>query len=238
MGIVTFNHISSDVHHIQVETPPDYETAERDYNVQHILGRNGDIVQDTGSYKNVPRSFKVAIGSYEEEYSVMANRISKWLHSGSGYLRLEDSYEPDYYRLAMYMESGSLSNLYGHAGRTTINFNCKPQRFLKSGEVETTFYTLGKILNPSDQVALPIITVVGDGPGVLTIGSYTITMSQITNKVTINCEIEDAYDGTLNQNSYIIVANKLFPKLQLGETDISFSGGITSVRIMPRWWTL
>jgi len=233
MGCVTFNGIQSQDLHIQVEAPPEYETPERDYDVQHVPGRNGDIVQDNGSYKNVDRPYKIAIGSFDETYTVMANRISKWLHAKSGYGRLEDSYEPDYYRLGMYLESGSIENLFEHAGRTTIKFNCKPQRFLKSGEVTQILTT-----NPTDFVALPIITVKGTGNGVLHVGASIVTITNIINYITLNCEIGDAYNGLINLNSYIVLSNKEFPKLVPGDNAISFSGGITSVEVTPNWWTI
>ena len=55
MGIVIFNGISSKDLHIQVQTEPDYDFPEKDYNVTHVPGRNGDIVIDQGSWQNVSR---------------------------------------------------------------------------------------------------------------------------------------------------------------------------------------
>jgi phage-related protein len=40
-----------------------------------------------------------------------------------------------------------------------------------------------------------------------------------------------------NRNSTITLNNG-FPKLVPGENNISFSGGITSVEVIPKWWTL
>lgn len=238
MGIITFSGVSSATYGIQVEHPPEYETPEREYDVTPIPGRNGDIVQDNGSYKNVPRVYEIAVGSLEKTYTAMAKDIAVWLHGSPGYRRLEDSYEPDYFRLAMYKESNVLSNLYQHAGRTKINFNCKPQRYLKTGETMIPTISGGTIVNHTNQIALPLIRVKGSGAGVLHVGSYTVTISSITSYIDIDSEVQDAYSAaSINLNLYVTLS-KGYPKLIPGNNTITFSGGITSVEVTPRWWTI
>ena len=51
MGVIVFNGIPSTEYQIHVEKPPVYAMPERDYSVVHIPGRNGDIVVDSGSYR-------------------------------------------------------------------------------------------------------------------------------------------------------------------------------------------
>jgi len=239
MGIITFSGVSSATYGIQVERPPEYETPEREYDVTPIPGRNGDIVQDNGSYKNVNRAYEIAIGSLEKTYTSMAKDIGVWLHSSPGYRRLEDSYEPDYFRFAMYKEGNVLSNLHQHAGRTKINFNCKPQRYLKTGETAIIASTTPKVIaNPTNQIALPLIRVKGSGAGVLNVGGYTVTISSITSYIDIDSEVQDAYSAsTTNLNLYVTLS-KGYPKLIPGNNTITFSGGITSVEVTPRWWTI
>ncbi len=134
MGIVIFDGRSSKNYGIQVEHPPGYQTPARDYEMVHIPGRNGDLLIDNGSYQNVSREYEIAVGSEDGDFTEMANRIAEWLHSAPGYARLEDSYEPGYYRMAACSEGITVENLEQHAGRAKAVFNCKPQRFLKSGE--------------------------------------------------------------------------------------------------------
>lgn len=237
MGIIIFNNISSLDCNVQVERPPSYQMPERDYDVVHVPGKSGDIVIDNGSYQNTTRAYQISTGSLEKDFTLMANVISEWLYSATGYARLEDSYEPEYYRLAMYRSSGSIENLLGQAGRMTISFDCKPQRFLKTGDESFKFTSTGKLLNPTGFKSLPIIIVNGNGDGVLRIGDYTVIISDVNPSITINSEIQDAYNGTVNLNSKIIL-NDGFPKLSPGENEVSFSGNITSVEVIPKWWTL
>ena len=237
MGIVTFNGVSSKDLGIQVEHPPGYQTPVKDYDKIHVPGKNGDVIIYKGSYKNVSRTYDIAIGDLERDYTEMANSVSEWLNSTNGYARLEDSYEPEYYRLAIYEESMSLSNLFHHGGRATINFNCKPQRFLKSGDNKIITSSNTSFKNPTKFTSLPIITVRGNGSAELQVGNYHVSISEIGGSVVIDSEIQDCYTGTINKNPYVTLTNG-YPKLESGVNEISFSGDITEVEVIPKWWTL
>lgn len=237
MGVIIYNGLSSKDFGIVVEHPPNYELPERNYDTYHVPGRNGDVIVDLGSYNNVDRSYEIAVGDLDKWFPEMAMKVSAWLHSGSGYARLEDSYEASHYRLASYHESVSIENILFHGGRATIHFNCKPQRFLKAGDKKRTFKKAGIIHNPTSFSSEPIITVYGTGSGVLVIGGYTVTISDIGSTVVINSELQDAYKGAENRNPYVTLSSN-FPRLVPGDNRISFSGGITSVEVIPKWWTL
>lgn len=237
MGVIFFNGKSSKDFGIEVEIYPGLDTPERDYDIYHVPGRNGDLLIDKRSYKNIPRKYTISSGSYDSHFIDVANRISEWLHSSAGYSRLEDSYDPECYRLAMFKQQLNIANYFDIAGRAQIQFECKPQRFLKVGEEPVTFTAAGSIENHTQYEALPLLTVYGSGSGTLTIGSYTVSISSISTSVTIDCDIQEAYSGVLNKNSTISVPSG-FPKLVPGTNSISFTGGITSVEVIPRWWIL
>ena len=240
MGVIIFNGRSSADYGIFVEEPPDHEWPEKDYDVVHVPGRSGDLLFDNGSYKNVSREYKIAVGSRTLYLHEQIDGIFNWLHSASGYARLEDSYEPDHFRLAAYRESGSLENILGHAGRATIKFDCKPQRFLKSGEHAVAFTSTGYLVNPTEFESLPIIKITkGSASGVLNISGCTISIA--TGSITglmIDSELQNAYSGTTNRNNLITLNTGGFPTLSPGVNEISFSGGITKLEVTPRWWIL
>lgn len=237
MEMMTFNGVTSESLDIVIEHPPKYEYPEKDYEAVHIPGKNGDLLIDKGSYRNVSRAYEIAIGSRNGDFAEYANRISEWLHSGSGYARLEDTYEPDYYRMAAYREGNIVENILRHAGRVTVKFDCKPQRYLKSGEVLQKFDSSAVLKNPTGFEALPFIIVRGSGYGVFSIGAYVVEILEITDKMVIDSEVQDAYYGLTNLNNKVTMPNG-FPKLVKGDNNISFSGGINSVEVIPNWWTL
>ena len=97
-----------------------------------VPGRNGQILNFTGSYENVDVPYHCGIGGdFDARYTAFIN----WLLSSPGYHQLEDSYHPDVFRMAAVSSVGdpSLTKL-NRAGEFDISFNCKPQTFLKSGE--------------------------------------------------------------------------------------------------------
>ncbi len=69
------------------------------------------------------------------------------------------------------------------------------------------------------------------------IGRYEIQLSRINEYVTLDSELQDAFKGSENKNADVTLPDG-YPKLPPGATSITFSGGITSVEITPRWWTL
>lgn len=234
MGIIIFNNKSSADCRIQVAHPPGYAYPERDYTITHIPGRNGDIIQDNGCYKNVERTYEVSFDVPNEDFATYANAVSAWLHSTTGYARLEDSYEPNYYRMATYQESNIFENLYNKAGTATIVFECKPQRFLKTGDNTITIQNSLTIMNPTGFEAYPLFKVTGTS-GVLTVNGNSITFSSIDGFVMLDCELQDAYKENINKNSTI---SGTFPVLKPGSNTIRWTGGISSVTMKPRWWTI
>ena len=162
MGVITFNNVSSSSFGLEVETFPTYDIPEKEYDVVHVPGRNGDLLIDNNTFSNVSRKYKVSVATQTMPFYQKLNGISEWLHSASGYSRLEDTYEPDFYRMACYREGINVENLLNEAGRATITFDCKPQKFLKSGEAAVEFTQMGVITNPTAFASSPIIKVYYD----------------------------------------------------------------------------
>lgn len=242
MGVITFNNITSSSLGVEVETFPDYVAPEKEYQVTHVPGRNGDLVVDTKTFQNVPRPYEVSVATRNSEtFTQKMNAIAEWLHSASGYARLEDTYEPDYYRMAYYSESVSFENLFNEAGKATLNFICKPQRYLKSGETPVTFTEEGTIQNGTRFSSSPVLKVTTDNTqGSVSIGNHTIAIKAGagTDQITIDCELQDAWSGITNKNSFIILTDGEFPVIDPGTQTVTFDGGVQSVEVIPRWWTV
>lgn len=111
-----------------------YNAPEADADYVSIPGKSGDLILDNGRYKNISVSYPVNI---ETKLPEKAEALSAFLMSRKGYCRLEDSYHPDEFRMAQF--AGPIDiDVFGQFnkwGTTTLTFICKPQRFLKSGEI-------------------------------------------------------------------------------------------------------
>lgn len=239
MGVIVYNGVSSEELGIVVETAPNYEIAERDYDVISVPGKNGDYVIDRGCFKNVDRVYSIAFAETVGDFAGSATLIAEWLYSGYGYKRLEDSYEPDYFVMARVSDGHTIHNILQQAGRAEITFNRKPQRYLKIGEYTTKINVDGgRIINPTSFDSDPLIKVFGSGSGTISIGNKTIQISNISDGLTIDCEMQEVYLGSTSYNQNVNYMYDGFPKLKPGRNIINFSGGVNRVEIIPRWWTV
>ena len=212
-----------------------YNAPERDVEFISIEGRNGDLIIDNGRFKNVPLSYPISIC---RDFPEKAAAARAWLLSKSGYMRLEDDYDPEHFRLAAF--TGPLDfdvKFLNRAAEATLNFNCKPQRFLKAGEQIIEFHESGVLRNPTFFPALPVIGIAGDGPGEITVNGITVeTLKGGDFIILLDCETQNATISGVSLNSSIRAPQ--FPVLQPGDNEIGFSGGVTNVSIAPRWWTV
>lgn len=142
-----------------------YDAPERDVEMIEIPGRNGDFQLDNGRWKNIEVSYKAGVfGSDQNEFATKIRNYRNLLASRIGYKRLTDTYNPDEYRLGTFvnaLEAKSASRK--RAGEFDIVFNCKPQRFLTSGETEVTVTSGGTITNPTQYDSSPMLEVWGSG---------------------------------------------------------------------------
>lgn len=220
---------------IRVERCPAFVTGQRAVTKQSVPGRSGDLVIDTGAYGNYIQPYEIWFRG-DKPTTQAAKAIAMWLLAGTGYIRLEDSYDPDVYRMALFAGPLNVENWMLTHGRATLEFDCKPQRYLKQGEFAVNVQSGQKMGNPW-MPALPIIKISGNGDGQLVVGTRRVDITDMTGSITLDCDVQNAYDGTLNLNNNITITGG-WPVLETGQTAISFSGGITAVEITPRWWTI
>lgn len=106
-----------------------------------------------------------------------------------------------------------------------------------SGEISAECKELSnKFVNPSYFDACPLIRV--EGTGTVTIGSNTITISENDGYTDIDCQLMEAYKGSTSRNAYVSFSGFEPPSLKEGATIIGYSSGITSLKVIPRWWRL
>lgn len=211
-----------------------FSSPARSYNMLPVPGRNGDIVGIETRFENAELTYPAFIYS---NFKQNIENFRAFLNSIFGYVKLVDSYHPDEFRMVLYpgpFEPEVVAK--NNAGQFEITFNCKPQRFLTTGDTVTTLSASGTIENPTLFDAKPLLRVYG--AGVLGINSDSITITSADGYTDIDCEMQDAFKGTANKNQYIQLSGYNFPVLAPGVNNIALGAGITSVEITPRWWTV
>nr|DAJ54107.1 MAG TPA: distal tail protein [Caudoviricetes sp.] len=211
-----------------------YNSPSRDVTTVSIPGRSGDLIIDNGRYNNIEISYTV---SFRKDVPEKTRALKAWLLSKVGYRRLEDTYQPEYFRLAAISNATEFEISINRYGTAELIFNCNPFLFSKGGEQTVLIPASGgRIYNPEYFVSQPIITVYGNGDGVLSVNNINYNISAIDGYVTINSDVGLVYKGLENKNSTVNFIE--FPTLQVGENIIDWTGGITKVEIIPRWCTL
>lgn len=233
---ITFNGQNSLDYGLYVSGNQTFNSAEKDYSKVSVPGRSGDLLVFNNRYKNVNLNYDaILIENYEEN----AERVRAWLLSADGYCRLEDTYHPNEFRMASFSGPIDFDSKMLEAGETTLTFDCKPQRWLKSGEqkILITPNNNRPIVNQTLFEAKPLLRVYGTGQ--LQVGTGVITINTSgTEYIDIDCDIMDCHEGLVNRNRNVIISK--WPTFTPGNNFIAFpnNSNITQVYITPRWWTL
>lgn len=145
-----------------VQASPNYEFAEDETENTRIPGRNGDNIHYTGAYLNTSRIYYLVLKLEENndfrnhsEFVRKANSIVTKLKTIKGYETLQDTFEPEYFRKAIFRSGGVVTNGRDEILSIQLEFELMPQRWLISGdaEIESGFN------NPTSFDALPKIIV-------------------------------------------------------------------------------
>ena len=201
----TFDGVSSDTYGVYLTGEGVFNAPERSVEMIQIAGRNGDYALDLGKFNNITVTYKA--GMYDVNESNFATKIANlrnWLCSKVGYCRLSDDYNPNEYRMGVYASGLEVDHEMLIAGEFELTFNCKPQRFLTSGESKTTLTSGNSITNPTLFASSPLFEV--SGYGTLSIGTENIVVNnaiigdivvhntqQYNNVTTKTITIDDTY---------------------------------------------
>lgn len=235
MNELTFNGVQSSVFSLFISGEGTFNGTSRSVSTYQVPGRNGALVIDNGYYENISVDYPAYI---VDSFDANFGALRAFLLSHIGYFRLSDTYHPDEFRMARY--TGNIQpklTQRNREGSFTLSFDCKPQRFLLSGEATTTLTADGTVTNPTLFPSKPLLRVYGYGT--LGIGSDAIIIGQHSYPyIDIDCDTEDAQYNGVNSNDLITLTGDSFPELHTGATGITLDANITKVDIVPRWWTL
>ena len=243
-GLIKWGGEDSTNYGIVVGESPVFDKPKRKQIVFNVPNRNGSILFQEDAFEDVIRTYHVWVAEETEEDSggvlsgTLSERISDvtaWLNSKSGYQELEDSFEPDYYRLAYYSGGNEFSDNMLQYGESDLTFTCRPERFLKAGKTAVTVTNNSTMTNPTKFASKPLIHIEGSGNVSITFGGQTIT-ADVFDYINIDCDTMNAYRLTTENRNDKITGS--FPSLLSGINTIVISGTTTLVTITPRYFTI
>lgn len=176
---LTFGGVNSADYGVYISGEGVYNAPARAVELTQIPGRNGAIPVDLGRWENIEITYPCGMfGSDQTDFAQNYSDFINAIASQKGYQRLEDTYHTDEFRQALFVSGVETKPIgFGQAGEFELVFNCKPQRFLKSGEAAVAIANNGTITNPTLLDSAPIIEL--KGYGAMTIGDYSLELQNI-----------------------------------------------------------
>lgn len=201
---LTFDGQSSRNYGVYITGEAVYNAPDRAVEMITIPGRNGAFARDDGRFENIEVTYPAGVfAENETDFAEAISDFRNMLCSRKGYCRLTDDYNPGEYREAVYKSGLEVTPALLRAGEFEITFECKPQRFLTSGETAVSVANNGTITNPTLFDANPLVAV--NGYGNIDINGYSINIDS-----GLYGDIKILGDKTLPSHSIAIGSYKLW----------------------------
>lgn len=175
-----------------------YNAPVRSVEAVAIPGRDGDLIIDNGRFENIEVTYPA--GTFGDDQTSFAERVRNFRNavaSKRGYQRLTDTYNPNEYRLGLFINGLEVEPVgHGRAGEFELVFNCKPFRYTLDGETAVTVPSGAELTNPTQFDSMPLLAV--DGYGDIQFNGYEIG---ITNEIFGTVRLLQAYSSSSIQSS-------------------------------------
>jgi phage-related protein len=221
---------------LRVSGDGSYGSSDLDYETIQVPGRDGDIRIKNGRANQLTLKYSAFI---YKDFENNFNALRDFLMQDGEYHRLEDTYHRSYYMQAAF--TGSLDpdvtmRSVARVGKFDLEFSAIPRRYLKSGEHRLSITASTVLMNPTYNVAKPMIYVTGTGS--FTIGNVGMAVTKNNGALVIDCETQECYEGQENRNGDVTISSTDteydFPVLKSGRNTITVSG--VTLEIEPRWF--
>lgn len=209
---LSFDNVSSRTYGVYITGQAVYNAPTRDVEMISIPGRNGAFALDKGRFENIEVSYPAGIfADNETDFAEAISDFRNFLCSRNGYVRLSDEYNPNEYRMAIYKSGLEVTPAQLKAGEFEIVFDCKPQRWLTSGETAITVSSGNTVTNPTLFESSPLLEVTGYGA--VNFNGYEISLENDTigfvslHEAVSNSSYSVRYDGSLVATGDTITIN-------------------------------
>lgn len=160
----TFNGTDSSDYGVYVTDVNVFDAPKRVVDYIAIPGRSGDFALDQKSFENISVVYSCAMEQDSEaDFEDAISEFKNLLASTKGYKRLEDDIHPNEYRMGVFSEGLEVETKNKKSATFDIEFNCKPQRYLTSGETAVSLTSGDTITNPTLFDASPLLQLWGYG---------------------------------------------------------------------------
>lgn len=203
---------------------PALSVPERQLDEIEVLGRNGNLVVDYGTYKDIDFTFQCTLKDFSRIDGVKA-----WL---TGFDKLIMSWIPDKYYKARLINRIDIAQSLEEIGEFPLIFKAEPFGYAVNNSLITVTSPDSIINNPGTFEADPVIKIYGSGNVDLSINNSVVHLIDIADYITMDSVLQDCYKDTVLCNSQMYGE---FLELQPGSNNISWTGSVSRIEITPNW---
>lgn len=244
----TFGSRSGKALGLSIERKQIYTAGTAEIDTLSLPGQDGSYLD----YQNRRNNTEVVYETYlkaehPQDLLRMTTELNRWLLSSPGqYRRLEDTYDPDHYRMAAIVDGIDIEQVTPRFTRQNVVFTCLPYRYRKSGEHPISFENTLVLQNDTGFSALPLLEVE------VTAGQYSMVTVRVDYDLTAGSSPyaqtwetptggaflldTQAQEATLTNSTVLFLQAERFPLLLPGKNTVTVSGsGITGCKLTPHW---
>ncbi len=222
----TFNGIDSREMGVIVTAMPETVRAERRIESITVAGRNGSLHTDEGVYESYDRTMECALIKRAK-----LDEITAWLVGSGG---MTFSTEPDKVYRVTIANKISIAQMMRVFQKFQVVMDTQPFKYSVNAAGDALELTAPTTIRNSGTVySEPIITVFGSGDITLTINGADFPLYGVQESITIDSEMMEVFKGNTNQNGKYGGAE--FPRFEVGQNEIRWTGNVSKIKIQPRW---
>ena len=235
MGNIIFDGYNFEDYGVVVSGSGTWIMPERLTQKDNVYGRHGALITDAGMFDNVEVPYPAWIArDFAEKYEAFSRMMA--LHTDK-YYRLEDSYHPDYYRQAKVVPGiiprpGTLNR----SGEFTVAFDCKPQKWLRSGEEVLEIAERLELFNMTGFEAKPLIVIPSGATVTITDedgNESSLATADFGLETTYDADIEESIVGRSYVNEYVTQVGSI--SLKPGRNIVTCTAPI---KLTPRFFVI
>ena len=149
---------------VYITEPAVFDAPERDVDMLTIPGRNGELVKDNGRFRNINVTYHCALPAESDtDFNAGIADFRNMLASKIGYQELSDEINTGEFRQGAFIDGIAVETVNPEAGTFDVVFNCKPQRFLTTGQTAVAVTSGDSITNPTLFDSRPMLQIWGYG---------------------------------------------------------------------------
>lgn len=235
LSIIYSNKDSKKDYNLYLEEVPNFPVANAQYETIDIPGRDGSVnIFEKYPDLVIPIKFVFISG---RDFWIRKSSITQWLNSKANSPLYYSEDKSMFYNVKKIVLS-DFTTEGNKIRRVAANFTIESYMYLYEGNEIIEINSPTKIYNGrATHISLPYLKIYGSGDINLNINNRVTQFKNISDFIEIDSKKPNCYK-TINgiiTNSNDSMFSSIFPYLDPGENEISWSGNLSKIEIIPRW---